>query len=665
MDNEEKKFPERSGEGRPVKKFDGERRPFRSNGDRPAYKKFGQGVVRGGDRPQNRSFRGNGDATRSGEKRFGGERHGDNPAFAGNRGDRRTSEGEHRSFRGGDRPAFGEKRPFKGGDRPASGERRPFRSENRPQSGDERPVRPMNRPGNGDFSRPSGDKPAYTNQFEHKSGDRPFNRDGSRPAGGNRGFHPAGTRPMGGRPNGPRPERPSTDAPRKERPGTTDGMPARRIALDVIRNVTENGAYASLFLDEKLLNCGLSLADRRLTSRLVYETLEHLMTIDHALSQVMAREDTDIKLRNILRLGACQILFMDRIPESAATNTCVNLCKELGMEGLAGVCNGILRNLIRQKDELSWPDPAVDAVKSRAVKYSVPEWLVERLTADWGEAEADALMGGHEDVNYVTVRPNLMKLDDAAFEELLNKKVWEWDKGTVPHSYHVRGIADISKDSDFSSGNFSIQGESSMMAAMAVAPKRGWLVLDACSAPGGKTCLMSEMMGDTGRVQAWEVREHRTDLVAAQQKRLHLENIRPMTRDAMKLREDMIESMDAVLLDAPCSGTGDMLEKPDVRYRVKPENVAELVETQKKLLDTVSAYVKRGGVLVYSTCSVLKDENERQVAAFLARNPEFVLDTLPETIPEQFRAQAGTGLQLMPQRDHVGGFFICRMRRKR
>ena len=155
-----------------------------------------------------------------------------------------------------------------------------------------------------------------------------------------------------------------------------EGLPARRMALAVIREVTESGAYASLSLDEKLVKSGLNPADRRLVSRLVYDTLEHLLTIDHALSQVMAKPDTDIKLRNILRLGACQILLEDRIPESAATNTCVELCRELGMDGLAGVCNGILRNLIRQKDALSWPDPEKEPVRALSIRHSVPEWLV-------------------------------------------------------------------------------------------------------------------------------------------------------------------------------------------------------------------------------------------------------------------------------------------------
>ena len=174
----------------------------------------------------------------------------------------------------------------------------------------------------------------------------------------------------------------------REKTGEMEGLAARRAALKVLREVTEKDAYASLILDQTLQGSGLSGADRRLASRLVYDTLDHLIWLDHMLSQVMAREDTDIKLRNILRLGACQILLMDRIPESAATNTCVELCVENGMEGLKGVCNGILRNLVRKKDELTLPDPETEPDRWFSVKYSVPEWMGVRLRRDWGEETA-------------------------------------------------------------------------------------------------------------------------------------------------------------------------------------------------------------------------------------------------------------------------------------
>lgn len=454
-------------------------------------------------------------------------------------------------------------------------------------------------------------------------------------------------------------------APVKKPAPVVEGLPARRVALSVLRDVTENGAYASLSLDKHLTGSGLNPADRRLAARLTYDTLERLLTIDHALSQVMAKPDTDIKLRNVLRLGACQILFEDRIPDSAATNTAVALCKEIGMEGLAGVCNGILRSLVRQKDALRWPDEATEPVKARSVRYSTPEWLVERLTADWGVETADALIKPGQQAAYITVRPNLTRMDDAAFDELLEKKVWQKEPGRAPHARRISGMADVARDADFLAGQFSIQGESSMLACMAVAPRRGMQVLDACAAPGGKACLLAEMMGGTGRVQAWELHEHRTALIAAQARRLGLENVRPMTRDASKHREELDGTMDAVLLDAPCSGLGVMADKPDVKYRVTAESVAELTALQAQLLDAVAPYVKEGGTLVYSTCSVLKAENEAQAEAFLQRHPEFECVPLPESIPAELRAREAVGLQLMPHVDGVGGFYICRMRRKR
>ena len=442
-----------------------------------------------------------------------------------------------------------------------------------------------------------------------------------------------------------------------------EGIAARRTALKVIRQVTEEGAYAALALDAALKNCGLSGADRRLVSRLTYDTLDHLIQLDWALSQVMAKPDTDIKLKNILRLGACQILLEDRIPESAATNICVQLCTELGMPGLKGVCNGILRNLVRKKDELVLPDAGKEPVKAAALKYSVPEWIYTRLYEDYGE-ETDRILAFRNHDEGWMLRPNLLKLDDAGFEQLLAKKVWKKEKTEIPHAWRITGAMDISRDVDYLSGNYSIQSGGSMLACLAMNVRRGQQILDCCAAPGGKTCYMAELMGGTGRIQAWDIHDHRVKLIEAQAQRLGLENIRPMVRDAAKKREDLYRTMDGVLLDAPCSGLGFMAQKPDIKLRVTEESVRELTELQAGLLDTVCEYVKPGGTLVYSTCSILKDENERQAAAFLERHPEFEEAELPDSIPQKYRRMQKTGLQLLEHRDGMEGFYLIRMRRK-
>ena len=442
-----------------------------------------------------------------------------------------------------------------------------------------------------------------------------------------------------------------------------EGLAARRTALKVIRQVTEEGAYASLALDAALKNCGLSGADRRLVSRLVYDTLDHLIRIDWALAQVMAKPDTDIRLKNILRLGACQILLEDRIPDSAATNLCVQLCVELGMPGLKGVCNGILRNLIRRRDELALPEAETDPVKQASVRYSVPEWLYLKLQEDYGDKADEILAFRNLDEGW-TLRPNLTRMDDATFEQLLDKKVWKKEKTDLPHAWKITGAMDIARDADYLAGNFSIQSAGSMIACLAMGVKRGQQVLDCCAAPGGKSCYLAEQMCGTGRVQAWDIHEHRVALIEAQAKRLGLENIRPMVRDATKRREDMESTMDAVMLDAPCSGLGFMAQKPDLKLRVTEDSVQELIALQEKLLDTVCAYVKPGGTLVYSTCSILKDENERQAERFLERHPEFDEIALPVSIPERYSARKERGLQLLEHRDGVEGFYLIRMRRK-
>ena len=476
----------------------------------------------------------------------------------------------------------------------------------------------------------------------------------SAPSGARRG--PYG-KPSVGRPQGAR-RAPSA------KPAEMEGLAARRLALRVIREVTEQGAYASLSLDKALRGCGLIAADRRLASRLAYDTLDRMIWLDYVLSQVMSREDTDIKLRNILRLGACQILVEDRIPESAATNTCVALCAELGMEGLKGVCNGILRNLIRKKDELVWPDPETEPEKAFSLRCSLPEWLGRRILEEYGPEEGERIAAFRRMDAPICIRMNPLRQDEASFEALLGKKIWGREKSDLPGVWRITGAMDIAMDTDFLAGHFSIQSESSHLACLAMDVRRGMRVLDCCAAPGGKTVCLAEKMGGTGRVQAWDIHEHRVALIEAQARRLGLENIRPVVRDATRPREDLIQSMDAVLLDAPCSGLGVMAEKPDLKLRVTEEGVRELTELQARLLDTVCEYVRPGGTLVYSTCSVLREENEEQISAFLDKHPEFAAEKLPASIPERYRQHERTGLQLLEYRDGTEGFYICRMRRK-
>lgn len=456
-------------------------------------------------------------------------------------------------------------------------------------------------------------------------------------------------------------------APRSPRPRTAQsGLNARRLALNVLTDVREKGAYASLALGERLRAAHLSPEDRRLATGLVYGTLENQLQIDYALDRLMDHPTREPVQRDILRMGAYQILFLDRVPDSAAVDEAVKLTRAMGMEAACGFINAVLRNLSRGKDEIAWPDREADPVAYLSVMGSMPRWLVDKLVAAYGPEEAGRVILYREEEHPVCVRPNFTRLSDAEFEALLQEKGWRAERGLAPHAWLIYGAGDLAADADYRAGRFSIQGQSSMLAAEALEARPGMKVLDACAAPGGKSAYLCEQMQLTGRVYAWELHEKRAQLLEGVRRRLGLDNLRISVRDALDFRPDLEGALDGVLLDAPCAGLGVLSQKPDIKLRLKEEDIPAIVDTQGRLIDTVCRYVRPGGALVYSTCSLLPEENADRVRTFLQAHPNFTLEPLPTSFPEELRArQTPCGLQLLGCRDGVEGFFIARMRRVR
>ncbi len=584
----------------------------------------------------------------------------------------RPADGERKFGRPAPRPEGGERKPFgqrPAGPRPAEGERKFGRPAPRPAEGERKFGRPAPRPEGGErkFGRPAP-KPA---EGERK----PFGRPAPRPSDSERkpfGQRPGGDRPAFGRPAGPRPAfnkpgsgspRPLTD-PKPARPAPGMSSDARKSAWQVLNRVLLESGFASLSLDEHFSTVYLSPRDKRLCTHIVYLTLENVNRLDFALDRLLEDPSRlDKRLRNLLRLSAAQILLLDRVPDSAAVNEAVKLTREAGMEELTGLVNGVLRNLIRSIDEIPWPKPE-DGLSFYTIMHSLPEWYVSQVLADYGPETGHQILIYQRPRHGITIRPNLNRVSEAQFQQILDKKTWTHEKGIMPQAWQVYGAADIARDIDFLEGSFSIQGEGSMVAAEAAYLKLGAQVLDTCAAPGGKAAYLAEKMQGTGRIHAWDVHAHRVDLIQALAERLRFYNIRPALRDALVYREQLETSMDVVLIDAPCTGSGVMIDKPDLKARLQQENLTSLVQTQRQMLDTCWRYVRPGGLLVYATCSLLPDENERQVAAFLSEHPAFQMDPLPDSIPEQLRQQTGEhGLQLLPHRDGTEGFFVARMRR--
>lgn len=515
--------------------------------------------------------------------------------------------------------------------------------------GKDRKRGPYGRPAPG--AKPGGARPSFGKPAGKGAPRGPYGRPA--PKG-------SGARPKDDRRTGPY-GRPAPKAPRPE-PSLTGN--ARKAALDVLNRVILDGGYASLSLDEAFQKLRLSFKDRRLCTQIVYLTLENLRKLDFALARHLeAPEGLESRVRNLLRLSAAQILLLDRVPDSAAVNEAVKIAREMGLEELTGLVNGVLRNLIRQMDSIPWPKEE-DGLIYYEVMHSQPQWLAEQILSDYGKETGHAILTWKPEEHFITIRRNTSRISQEDFEAMLQKKRWTAEPGTLPDAWRVKGAMDIGLDEDFQQGYFSVQGEGSTMAALALSPALGSQVLDCCAAPGGKTAVIAEHLQGTGRVHAWDVHGHRVDLIGAMATRLRLYNIRPAQKDALDLREQMIDTLDAIIIDAPCTGTGVMHEKPDIRLRLEESGLTALKETQMKLLDTVSQYLKPGGALVYATCSILPDENEKQVERFLSEHPNFSMAPLPDSIPAVFREKAGPfGLQLLPHRDGTEGFFIARMQK--
>lgn len=530
--------------------------------------------------------------------------------------------------------------------------------------------KPENRRSRKPGEREDGQKKGFAPRSERGEG-RTFAPRGDRPFGEKRGDMPRGGHPFGAvrphRPGGPESPARAEHPQRRERPKRDVNLAPRRVALETLLDVGRSDAYASLALDKRLAQAGFYHRDRAFVTQLVYGTLENRLTLDWRIDQYLEGEkELEPTVREILRMGAYQLFYLDRVPDMAAVDESVSLTRAMGLEALTGLVNAVLRSMIRGKDAVVWPKPQDDPAKYLSVMFSAPAELAQMLIDAYGEHAALEILRYRPRERDVTVRVNYLRCDDARLRSVFADDELEFAPGIVPGVYKVRHAGDLTRMRAFQNGLFTIQGESSVIAARMVGAKPGQTVLDACAAPGGKTAVLSEMMNDTGRVYAWDTHAHRVELIRGTANRLKLENVRPAVKDAAAPRPDMALTLDAALVDAPCSGTGVMLEKPDLKYRVSRAGVESLMRTQADILDAVAPMVKVGGTLVYSTCSILPQENEGQVRAFLERHPEYAVLPMGGELPEALARHEGEyGLQMFAHRDGTDGFYVCRMRRVR
>lgn len=450
----------------------------------------------------------------------------------------------------------------------------------------------------------------------------------------------------------------------------------RELALDILTKVAGSGAYSNLQLNRALQDSGLSRPDAALATELVYGTIGRQATLDHWLNRFVAKGVGKLQpwVHQLLRMSAYQLLYLDRVPSHAAVNEAVVIAKRRGHAGVSGMVNGVLRNMDRSRAELT---PSAiqldDPVATIALRHSYPEWLVRRWVDTYGIDITEAICEAGNMPPHASIRVNpLQGSREELLAELKAAGVEAESSSLAPSGLVVQSGGNLADMEGFRDGRWSLQDESSMLVAEVAAPKPGMKVLDCCAAPGGKSAHMAELMQGKGKVWANDLHAHKRELIVQQTERLGLRNVEAVIGDAATLPERFAPgSMDVVLLDAPCSGFGVIRRKPEIKWTKTPGDIEEISAVQRRLLNAVSGLVKPGGALVYSTCTIERNENEHQVEAFLQEHPEFQLDA---SWPAELLAtldRAGLlgpsfdgQLQLLPQHFGSDGFYIARMTRR-
>lgn len=427
---------------------------------------------------------------------------------------------------------------------------------------------------------------------------------------------------------------------------------ARNIALKSLYEINIKQAYSNIVLD-KFINENrekLSNLDINFISELVYGVVTWKLTLEYIIQKY---SKTKIKkmsdwVKNILYLGSYQIIFLDKVPKSAAVNESVNLCKKYNFKSV-GLVNAILRKI--EKSDYEEISNITNSITRISLKYSMPEWIVKKFCDEYGEEETADICQN------LNLRPNI-----SVRINKLKGKVELGEKGILEDFRTITGTKNITKTKEYIEGNITIQDEAAGLSSFILAPKEGEMVLDACSAPGGKTTYLAELVHNKGKIVAWDIYEERLKQVDQNAKRLGIDIIQTEVHDATKLKEEYEEKFDKILLDVPCLGLGVIRRKPDIKWNRQENDIKEISDIQFNILKTCSKYLKNNGVLVYSTCSMLKEENDEIIEKFI-KEENFETVNIDEQIPNEFsKITTNNMVKFLPSQKH-DGFFITMLKK--
>lgn len=440
----------------------------------------------------------------------------------------------------------------------------------------------------------------------------------------------------------------------------------REIAAEALMEITTAEAYNNMTLRRLLRQNGaMSRQDRAFVTELVNGTLRNLIFIDHVLNTFSKTKTEKMKpwLLAVMRLAVYQMYFME-VPDSAACNEAVKLAQVRGYGALKGFVNGVLRTASGKRNEVSLPEKGTAEYLS--LFYSYPLWLVKMWIAYYGYEETEDICDWGNEAPDVTIRVNTLKTNRVELKEMLEKAGIVVRDGCVSeNALHLKKTADLGKLEAFQKGLFHVQDESSQLAVKILDPQKGESIMDLCAAPGGKSFTAAEQMENEGKLISCDIYEHKIELMEEGAERLGIRMMECRVKDATE-KEEKQEAFDRILVDAPCSGLGLMRKKPDICLKKDGSEIDSLTLIQKEILENAAGYVKKGGVLVYSTCTLCRKENEKNLEWFLKKHPEFEAEDITKYLPAEWVTEtAAKGyITLLPHKTGTDGFFISRMRRK-
>ena len=442
---------------------------------------------------------------------------------------------------------------------------------------------------------------------------------------------------------------------------------ARQAAFLILRQIDRKGSYTDIALDQILRQNTLKSEDRSLATELVYGIIRRQRSLDAILDQLGKKpiQQQPPDLRRILQLGLYQLRYLNNIPESAAVNTSVNLAKQYRLKSLAGVVNGVLRQYLRliqqEKDPLMLGLPLAPVPRLGRL-HSFPDWIVDLWLQEWEEAEVAAMCDWFNRSPMIDIRVNKLQTTIETIETVFNRADIEVER--VPHVPQALRLAHkrkaIKQLPGFNQGWWTVQDSSAQLVSYLLAPQPGETIIDACAAPGGKTTHIAEMMGDVGHILAIDRSASRLRKVSQNSRRLQLNSIQIHQGDSNNCPA-FIESADRVLLDAPCSGLGTLHRHPDIRWRQSLESVSQLSHIQTQLLNQVSTWVKPKGILVYSTCTLNRIENEERIIAFLDSHPQWFIQRPKSESPLAPFVEPEGWIRILPHHHQMDGFFLVKL----